>query len=294
MDCKLCGSKNVYITYQGLIRDGGLGHFTKEPVTMYKSKDCEVIWHDPILSNKEYYESQEYRLSLEGTSEESDFYRLHDKESMDKFLYTGTTIFRNKIVADIGCGCGAFLDYISGVSKKIVAIEPSKKYRDIMEQKGYITFPYASKAKQEWNEKIDVIISFDVIEHVENPREFLEDVYDLLKSDGVAVIGTPTDAPVMRGLLGEIYEKKLLFSTQHVWVLSDKNLKLLSHEVGFSQIETKCFQRYGLENLLGWVRDKEPKSDINNSFISETINSVWKSQLAEKNMADYIVLYLRK
>lgn len=80
---------------------------------MYQCNDCDVIWHKPVLENNSYYESEEYRKSLEGTSEENDFYKLHDKESLDKFLYTGTSIFRNKVVADLGCGCGAFLDYVN-------------------------------------------------------------------------------------------------------------------------------------------------------------------------------------
>ena len=88
----------------------------------------------------------EYRQSLEGTSDEQDFYRMHDEESMQKFQYTGTTIFRNKVVADVGCGCGAFLDYIKGVAKEVVAIEPSVAYRTVMDRKDFRTFPYSADA----------------------------------------------------------------------------------------------------------------------------------------------------
>ena len=149
MQCKICGSNNIKTIYNGLIRDGGLGKYTAKPVKMYQCCDCDVIWHEKTLDTKKYYESQEYRKQLEGTSEESDFYRLHDWESFDKFQYTGTSIFRNKIVADIGCGCGAFLDFIKGVASKIIAIEPSETYRKIMDKKGFHTYPYANSVKQE-------------------------------------------------------------------------------------------------------------------------------------------------
>ena len=85
---------------------------------------------------------------MEGSSEEEKFYELHDKETLDKLNYTGTTIFRNKIVADIGCGCGAFLDYISGVAREVVAVEPSLKYRNIMIKKGFNAYAYAEEAKK--------------------------------------------------------------------------------------------------------------------------------------------------
>ena len=296
MKCKICGGKNIKITYNGLIRDGGLGKYTNEPVKMYQCADCDVIWHDRLLNTQDYYESQEYRKKLEGTSEEKDFYRLHDKETLDKFQYTGTTIFRDKVVADIGCGCGAFLDYLKGVATEIIAIEPSETYRTIMREKGFHTYPYAQdiKAEKKYWGKIDVSTSFDVIEHVESPFDFLKDVYGMLKKGGMAIIGTPTDAPVMRNLLGEIYEKKLLFSTQHLWVLGEKNLRLMAEKIGFSNIVFKYYQRYGIGNMMGWIRDKAPKSTISASFLTNTLDNVWKSQLEEKGLADYIVLYLTK
>lgn len=295
MKCKLCGAESVREIYNGQIRNGALGKYTSKNIPIYQCSCCDVIWHENELFNiNDYYETREYRKSMEENSEEKEFYRLHDKESMDKFCYTGTTIFRNKVVADIGCGCGAFLDYLKGVAEDIVAVEPSETYRKIMDRKGYHTYSYADEAKNDYTGKVDVITSFDVIEHVEDPHKFLTDCYDLLKEGGQAIIGTPTDAPVMRYLLGEIYEKKLLFSTQHLWILSEKNLKMLSEKAGFQKPEVKYFQRYGIGNMLGWLKEKEARSDIQADFLTRTMDSVWKHECEQMGMADYIVLYLKK
>lgn len=295
MKCKICGSENTDIIYNDLIRDGGLGQYTKKPIKIFQCKDCDVIWHENKIDDvKKYYETEEYRKELEGSSEEEKFYELHDKETLDKLNYTGTTIFRNKVVADIGCGCGAFLDYVSGVAREVVAVEPSLKYRNIMSRKGFSTYSYADEAKKLYANKIDVITSFDVIEHVQSPESFIKDVYDLLTAGRKAIIGTPTDAPIMRSLLGKDYEKKLLFSTQHLWILSEKNLRITSEKCGFKNIDIKYYQRYGIDNMLGWLKDKEPKSEIKQKFITETLNNVWKAQLVDNGLADYIVLYLEK
>lgn len=294
MTCKICNSKNISVTYEGLIRDGGLGCYTKVPVKMYKCEDCNVIWHESVKNLEEYYESAEYRNELEGTTEEQDFYRLHDGESMQKFMITGTTVFRNKVVADIGCGCGAFLDFIKGVAKKIIAIEPSEVYRKIMDKKGFVTFPYATSASEKYSEGVDVITSFDVIEHVESPEEFMKDAYCLLSTGGQAIIGTPTEAPVMRSLLGTVYEQKQLFSTQHPWVLSEKSLSIIAERAGFKNIKIKYFQRYSVGNLLGWIREKESRSEIKEDFLSEGFDSAWKSMCNEKGLSDYIVIYAEK
>lgn len=295
MECKICGNRNLKTIYSGKVRNGGLGQYTDMDIPVYQCTDCGVIWHENVLDNTdEYYESTEYRDSLEGSSKEEQFYCLHDKETLEKFKYTGTEIFRNKIVADVGCGCGAFLDFIYGVANSVIAVEPSKVYRQVMDRKGFHTYPYLNTAISEYGNQVDVVTSFDVIEHVEDPQGFLEDIYKLLSIGGKAIIGTPTDAPVMRQLLGQVYEKKLLFSTQHLWVFSDKNLKIIADRCGFKKVETKYFQRYGLENMLGWVKNKEPNSEVNSIIITETMNNVWKSQCCENKISDYVVLYLEK
>lgn len=296
MQCKICGGENINVVYQGLIRDGGLGNYTKTPVPMYQCCDCDAIWHEKILDIKEYYESEEYRKRLEGTSEATHFYRLHDKESLDKFQYTGTSIFRDKLVADIGCGAGAFLDFVKGVASDVIAIEPSETYRNIMDKKGFHTYPYANAVKAEnkyWG-GVNVAVSFDVIEHVESPFAFLEDVHGLLAVGGQAVIGTPTDAPVMRSLLGEIYEKKVLFSTQHLWILGEKSLKYMAEKIGFSNAKVRFYQRYGIGDMMGWIRDKTQGTAVVAPYITETLDNVWRNQLAEKSLADYAVLYATK
>lgn len=295
MVCNLCNSRKIKTIYDGKIRNGGLGQYTDTNIKIYQCSSCKVIWHEDILGDlNQYYESKEYRQSLEGSSEEDQFYSRHDKESLDKFLYTGTSIFRKKVVADIGCGCGAFLDFLKGVASSVIAVEPSEFYREIMGRKGFETYPYAKDAIENWAEKVDIATSFDVIEHVSDPLLFMSELHNLLAKGGKAIIGTPTETPVMRHLLGEIYEKKLLFSTQHLWIFSEESLKQVAQKAGFEKMEVKYFQRYGLGNLIGWLRDKEPNSGIEGNFITPTLDVVWKSECAEKGLADYIVIYLKK
>ncbi len=295
MECKLCSSNRVKEVYKGLIRDGGIGKYTKSPVTMWQCETCNIIWHDLMKDDiQQYYESVNYRNSLEESSEIDVFYTLHDKETLAKFQYTGTDIFRHKVIADIGCGGGAFLDFLKGVAETVIAVEPSEKYRKIMDEKGFNTYAYAGEATADWSNKIDVITSFDVIEHVEDPLMFLKDIFELLKKGGKGIIGTPTDAPVMRKLLGEIYEKKLLLSTQHLWIFSENNLKMIAEKAGFKNIKIKYFQRYGIGNLLGWLKEQEPCSDIDESFITDSLDNVWKSECCAMGVADYMVLYLEK
>ncbi|MBE5913598.1 MAG: class I SAM-dependent methyltransferase [Pseudobutyrivibrio ruminis] len=295
--CPICRSRKVIVEYDGIIRNGGLGKYTDTNVKMFRCKECETIWHDNLIDLISYYQTDTYRMSLEDSVDAQEFYRLHDRESLDKLRYTGM-IYRNKNVADVGCGCGAFLDVVSGMAKETIAIEPTLKYREIMsKEKHYNTYAYSKDALEDWREKVDVAVSFDVIEHVDNPKEFLIDIFNMLSNDnGYAVIGTPTETPVMRKLLGEIYDKKILFSVQHKWIFSEKSLRIMASEAGFKSddVKIKYFQRYDLNNAMGWVNSKNPGNAIADGVISETMNQVWKSELENKGMSDYIVLYLSK
>lgn len=65
-------------------------------------------------------------------------------------------------------------------------------------------------------------------------------------------------------------------------------------QIGFKNMDVKFFQRYGVGNLIGWLRDKKPKSDVHMKWITETIDEVWKKEIAELGLANYIVIYLQK
>lgn len=293
MQCKICGSRKIEITYEGCIRDGKVGNYTKENVSMFKCCTCGTIWHDVQRKLNTYYETVEYRKSLEGTSDIKDFYKMHDSESMDKFRYTGTEIFRGKVVADIGCGGGAFLDYIYSVAKEVIAIEPSQIYQAEMKKKGFTVFSYAKDALEEYKNCVDVIVSFDCIEHVEFPETFIKEAYELLASGGTALIGTPTDAPVMREMLGTDYES-FLFSTQHPWVLGRGSFEVMAEHCGITGYECRFYQRYGLGNCFFWLLNKQPGRHKRYDFISRGMDELWKSELERQELADYIVLKFEK
>lgn len=294
MKCKLCDSDKVKIIYNDVIRNGGLGRYTDCPVPMYQCGECGTIWHEPVIEDLgAYYESPEYRAVMDEGSDEETFYLNHDRETLEKFKYTGTDIFRHKVVADIGCGAGAFLDFLKGVASEVIAIEPSGPYREIMRKKGFSTYAYARDAIKSGG-YCDVVTSFDVIEHVEDPAAFVKDAYDLLGDGGTAIIGTPTDAPIMRSLLGKEYEKQLLFSTQHLWIFSGDSLRSMAEKAGFKEVEVRYFQRYGIENVLGWCLEKRPRANVHLPAIEHEVDGAWRGACSGHSMADYVVLYGRK
>ena len=294
MNCPICRKDTIDIIYDDYIRDGGLGTLTKDTYKMYQCNGCKTIWHSTIKDSSNYYQTTEYRQSLERAVDVESYHKAHDKEVLEKLQYTGTDIYRDKIVADIGCGGGSFLDFISGVAGEIISIEPSAQYRSSLEKKGYHVFAYASEAIAQFKDKVDVVTSFDVIEHVDSPIDFMRDVHMLLKPGGVAVIGTPSDCPVMRKLLGKVYEQKLLFSYQHPWILSRESIEICCREAGFKEVRIQSKQRYGISNLISWLSEREAKGHMKYDFISDSVDDIYKGELSKKDIGDYWVCYVRK
>ena len=293
MNCQLCNCEDISVIYNGPVRTGKRDGYTEKSYPVYQCNRCKTIWN---YSSKDYpadyYESKEYRTRIEQDASVEQYYALHDEETLFKLNITGTAIFRNKIVADIGCAGGSFLDYLNGVCKDIIAIEPSKEYQKTLCKK-YHTYSYASDAMADWANKVDIVTNFDVIEHVPSPYDFLKDCYDLLKEGGEVCIGTPTDYPVLRKMLGDTFNK-FVFSIHHPWVLSEEIMREMAEKIGFKAIEVYSIQRFGLGNLLSWLLEKEPRGDVQYDFITDTLNAAYKEEAVAKGNGEYIVLKAKK
>jgi SAM-dependent methyltransferase len=132
-----------------------------------------------------------------------------------------------------------------------------------------------------------------VIEHTDDPQAFLRDIHDLLEPGGTAFVGTPTEYPVLRQLLGAEFDS-FLFSVQHPWVFSRKSLELMARKCGFSDVGVRFRQRFGLGNLLAWLQTREPRGDARYGFVPSSLDAHYKSEMAKEDTAEYFVLELRK
>lgn len=103
---------------------------------------------------------------------------------------------KNRVVIDLGCGVGygTFALAVSG-ARKVYGIDIDN---DAIE---YAKAHYCHKnitynVKDALNTKLsshmaDIVIAFEVIEHVKNPKKFLHEAKRLLKPDGIFIMSTP-------------------------------------------------------------------------------------------------------
>lgn len=83
---------------------------------------------------------------------------------------------RNKKVLDAACGCGFGTNILSDVTKDILGIDNSEEAIDYARSYYSGRFQVVDLEKDFPEEKFDIVISFETIEHLENPEFFLKNV----------------------------------------------------------------------------------------------------------------------
>jgi 2-polyprenyl-3-methyl-5-hydroxy-6-metoxy-1,4-benzoquinol methylase len=172
--CEICNSKEwSKVIYSGQIRAGA--HDSYIPGGMIKK--CNVCGvhrlNEPSVLVQKEYESNDYRLKMDQGLSPKEFFNHADPMQINNLESFWPIDFRDKVVADIGCGAGSFVSFISGLAKKIIAVEPTKSYHHSLKEKGYEVFGYTKDALIEHQNSVDIVTSFQVIESMLKIQKYL-------------------------------------------------------------------------------------------------------------------------
>jgi SAM-dependent methyltransferase len=102
---------------------------------------------------------------------------------------------RNKSVLDVGCGEGYGSYYLAGLAREVTAIDRDEaiiEYAKSKYKRDNLNFQVMDvKDLGAITDKFECITSFQFIEHLGQPQEFLNRVRNLLKEDGIFICSTP-------------------------------------------------------------------------------------------------------
>ena len=200
-------------------------------------------------------------------------------------------IRQNYAVFDCGCGDGHTTSVLKKYSKKVIGGDlENRTIKNLGIKFRQITVNNYGKENE-----FDVVVSFDVIEHVKNDAGFLNEVIKITKPGGIIVIGTPNRnrlSNIIMHLLGvkityprrlgyhyesggEIIHfreyrkndlKKLIISTKKVNILELKTLFLGAYlggiPVGIKNTENEILPEYSQHIFAVFQKskyDKNPK-----------------------------------
>jgi len=145
-------------------------------------------------------------------------------------------------ILDIGCGAGTLALYLAGKGNNVLGIDiSSKAIRECLSSKKglglkNVNFRQLEFPKEAINEKFDVVLFTEVIEHLEDDKGALKNIKKLLKPKGVMILSTPSNtAPLHKLGLTKKFDREV----GHLRRYSLTELKLLVKNSGFKIVEVQ-------------------------------------------------------
>jgi SAM-dependent methyltransferase len=240
----------------------------------------------------EIYETEEYRRKLAEELDTRGYFKVSDPLQIFTQEILQDYPVRDKVVADIGCAGGSFLDQVSGLASRLIAIEPGRIYHASLKERGYLVFPYAAQADGAMRGQVDMAVSIQVIEHVLNPREFLEDIRPLLKPDGLLLVSTPNRRDILNSLLPDDYPQ-FFYRVVHRWYFDEESLIRCAGLAGFEPVRTHYKHRYTLSNALRWLRDRKPTGNKPLEGVTALADAQWTAYLEMEKRSDCLYAAFR-
>jgi ubiquinone/menaquinone biosynthesis C-methylase UbiE len=113
-----------------------------------------------------------------------------------------------KKILELGCGSGdrtkLFYDY-----SEVIGIDIKNKIDYSRKNKFEFLMSDATKLPFK-DESFDAVVSFDVIEHIWNDKEFVSEAYRVCKSGGYVILGTPNRVRLSNRLM-PLFGKKITY-----------------------------------------------------------------------------------
>lgn len=170
-------------------------------------------------------------------------------KSMQKFLRRlGNNTFK---ILDVGCASGFLTSQIAFFfpSSEIFGVD---SYKEAVRfgQKTYpgISFKYADAHKLPFkNGAFDLITCIETLEHLENPKGAISEMYRCLKNNGHILIGQDTDNLLFK-MIWMIWTKRRgkVWHNSHLHPYNPQKLEKLIKESGFKIVKRK-FSHLGME-----------------------------------------------
>jgi|TARA_B100000315_G_scaffold213510_1_gene211519 SAM-dependent methyltransferase len=294
-DCEICGYNKWDAQFSGKIRDGAVGNFSNDESVILRCSKCGVErLNESCCKDADLYTGKKYRKLLSQPTTVEGFMEKYDSLQLRNLKAIWPDSVRGKTVADIGCAAGSFLDHISGLTKEVIAVEPCRDYHYSLINRGYSVYSYVNDAAGDWRGKVDYAFSFSVIEHISNPRLFLEEIGGMLSNNGKLLVSTPNRKDILMELAGDDY-KRFFYRTVHRWYFDRKSFGYCADKAGFEVTRSICVHRFGLSNAMKWLRDSKPDENTPLPYLDdEVLDNFWKGYLESHGVGDYLYFELKR
>lgn len=231
VNCPACGSAESHKAYE------------KYEIQFVVCEQCETLYANPRPRPEhleEYYlYSENYAYWNKYIFPASEVARREKifKPRVQKVIEICQKLnIQTNTLLEVGAGFGIFCEEMQkiGVFHKIIGVEPTPDLAETCRIRGIDVIEKPIEKIDFGNEVIDVIVNFEVIEHLFYPREFLVKCYELLADGGILIISCPNSKGFDIVTLGE---KSSAVDNEHINLFNINSLTMLLESCGFEVIE---------------------------------------------------------
>jgi 2-polyprenyl-3-methyl-5-hydroxy-6-metoxy-1,4-benzoquinol methylase len=192
-------------------------------------------------------------------------------------------------ILDIGCGTGLFLKEAKKRGWTVFGTEFTPEAIAKCVEKGIET--RSGKLQADWWSEgyFDIITSFEVIEHINNPLEETDLMFRYLRSGGLLFVTTPNFNSLERYFIGPRHNTIITYP-EHLSYYSRKTLTFLMLRIGFKK-EKVLTTGISISNIKNWIR-KTNEPYLGPSSVDEQVRmAIDSSRIAKvaKNTVNFFL-----
>ena len=286
MKCRLCGQERAGLTYEGPIRKGGPESGVIEGFRVYGCDGCGVEFLDPFPDDLgAFYEGEAYWTSRQGAVDFSALRTRFDVEQVAWFSRIGPACIREKRVADFGCGAGLFLDLIQGLARQTIGIEPGRFFRPHLNASGH---EHQHRVEEVETECIDVMVSFDTLEHLEDPKNTLRELRRCLVPGGRLYLGVPNREDFLTRLVPEYVS--FFYHRSHLFYFRARTLVMLLEDIGFGGVRVSFLHKYDIMNLVRWARNGSGRGNDRDHVFDTHTEASFRHHVERQGISSHILV----
>ncbi len=276
--------------YHGQIRAGRYGQLSAEIYTVWQFTKSELAFLSPFPTPD--YSQAVYRESVNGSAEVDEYFTLHDSAQPAYLSLLQPVFRRGMVVADCGCGGGALLDLLKGWAGQTLAIEPFGGYHKSLASRGHSVHSSMDSAIADGAAgKVDLAVSFHVIEHTEDPVLYLRKIRALLRPGGQAFVLTPNLDDILFKLTPETFAP-FFYRVVHNFYFNATSLRWVAEQAGFKVERVLHYHEFNLGNLIHWLRDRQPRGNTALPGIQTEIDASWRAYLESTGQSNQVGMIL--
>jgi len=215
-----------------------------EKDSLVKCKDCEFVFSQKIPTQKELVKYYEDTYSRDDYLSPITIKRYNEVlDVLEKYRKT------NRLL-DLGSGIGHFLEVAKERGWEVYGTEFTKDAFYICKEKGAIMDLGPLSSENYERGFFDVITSFEVLEHINNPQEELLVYLKILRKGGVFYFTTPNFNSTERFILKGKYSA--IKYPEHLSYYTKQTVNTLFRNSGFSRVklETSGFSLSRIRHSL--------------------------------------------